>query len=363
MKEGVAVKISTVSKSFLVSLVALALMAVSFASYAQVLGTASLNVERRGHTATQLKDGKILVAGGENTGGVVNQAEVCDPATHVFLIVGTSAGRTDHTATLLSDGRVLLPGGRDQVSGLDSTEIFNPADNSFSPGPSMKRARGGHSATVLSDGRILLAGGDAQGSAEIYDPAAELFTVGPLMTEPRALHGAALLQDGSVLIAGGVDPVDSAQLLDSAEIFDPRTGRFVSALTTMGIARGLPAIRVLPDGKVQVIGGDSEWSMEMFNPETGAFNALAHLPPTPDLVAATLSTQARAALISTTIAENPAMQAALQDQQISQWLDRAGHSLTEMPGRNQALVAGGADSRGGRLTSPRRVGSSGAALT
>src|SRR5258706_4785782 len=158
MKEGVAVKISTVSKSFLVSLVALALMAVSFASYAQVLGTASLNVERRGHTATQLKDGKILVAGGENTGGVVSQAEVFDPATHVFLIVGTSAGRTDHTATLLSDGRVLLTVGRGPGSAPAPAADFQPAGKSFSPGPSMKRARAGHRPTVLSDRRVLLAG-------------------------------------------------------------------------------------------------------------------------------------------------------------------------------------------------------------
>ncbi|HEX9445613.1 MAG TPA: kelch repeat-containing protein, partial [Candidatus Binatia bacterium] len=72
-------RLGRIGKSFLVSLAALALMAISFASHAQVLGTASLNVERRGHTATQLKDGKILVAGGENTGGVVSQAEVFDP--------------------------------------------------------------------------------------------------------------------------------------------------------------------------------------------------------------------------------------------------------------------------------------------
>ena len=40
-------------------------------SDAQIVATASLNVERRGHTATQLSDGKILVVGGENSTGPV----------------------------------------------------------------------------------------------------------------------------------------------------------------------------------------------------------------------------------------------------------------------------------------------------
>src|SRR3954469_25821084 len=105
MREGVLVKINTLSKSFVVALAALLFAAIGSASYAQVLGTASLNVERRGHTATQITGGKILVVGGENTNGVVRQAEVFDPASQTFLIVGTSAGRTDHTATLLPDGR------------------------------------------------------------------------------------------------------------------------------------------------------------------------------------------------------------------------------------------------------------------
>src|ERR1041384_342159 len=77
----------------------LAMVGASFASSAraQVLGTAYLNVERRGHTATEIAGGKILVVGGENTNGAVSQAEVFDPATRTFLIIGTATPRTDHT--------------------------------------------------------------------------------------------------------------------------------------------------------------------------------------------------------------------------------------------------------------------------
>jgi hypothetical protein len=40
-------------------------------------------------------------------------------------------------------------------------------------------------------------------------------------------------------------------------------------------ARALAGLRLLLDGKVQVIGGDSEYSMEVFDPQIDEFNALA----------------------------------------------------------------------------------------
>ena len=43
-----------------------------------------MSVDRRGHTATRLGDGRVLIAGGENTNGTLNQAELYDPATATF---------------------------------------------------------------------------------------------------------------------------------------------------------------------------------------------------------------------------------------------------------------------------------------
>ncbi|HEY1269405.1 MAG TPA: kelch repeat-containing protein, partial [Candidatus Binatia bacterium] len=345
--------------------VVFALVGAFFASTAgaQILGNAALNVERRGHTATEIAVGKVLVVGGENANGVVGQAEVFDPASRTFLVIGTSMARTDHAATPLQDGRVLITGGRDQTSALAATEIFNPADNSFSAGPPMQRARAGHTAIRLPDGRILIAGGDAEGTAEIYDPAAQLFTLTSAMTEPRALHSAALLKDGKILIAGGVDPTDSTMMLESAEIFDPQTGNFSATFTTMAMQRALPTIRVLPDGKVQVIGGDELWSLEMFNPANQSFSAWVQLPPTSDLLSATLATQSRAALISVAIAQNPLMGAALSDPEMAELLQRSDHTLTELTSANQALVAGGVSPQGQALSSSVIVSSSQATVT
>src|SRR5437870_5153035 len=41
---------------------------------------AQLNLARSGHTATRLPDGRVLIAGGENSSGVLNSTEIFDPA-------------------------------------------------------------------------------------------------------------------------------------------------------------------------------------------------------------------------------------------------------------------------------------------
>ena len=148
-------------RPLLSAVVLLATLFCSALSFAQILGTAQLNTERRGHTATLLQNGKILIVGGENQSGIVSQAEILDPASLTSTPAPAAASpRTDHTATLLPDGRVLISGGRDQMSALDSTQIYDASVNSFSSGPSLKRARSSHSATALADGKILIVGGD-----------------------------------------------------------------------------------------------------------------------------------------------------------------------------------------------------------
>src|SRR5207249_8763302 len=89
---------------------ALTVASFSLPSWAQVAGAPELQVARLGHTATVLGDGRILIVGGENASGPVGQAEIFDPASGAFSLVGSSSvvARADHTATLLGDGRVLI---------------------------------------------------------------------------------------------------------------------------------------------------------------------------------------------------------------------------------------------------------------
>ena len=122
----------------------------------------SLNIERSGHTATDLGDGKVLLVGGDNIG----TAEIYDTAHSTAYYTGSlSAARSGHTATKLRDGRVLIAGGSSSDGGaLAATEIYDPATGSFSAGISLKAPRSGHTATVLADGLTVFIGGDAQGT-------------------------------------------------------------------------------------------------------------------------------------------------------------------------------------------------------
>ena len=73
-----------------------------------------MSTPHRGHTATLLQDGRVLVVGnGGETSAAGTAADVYDPATGTFSRTGSmKLGRWLHTATLLADGRVLILGGR-----------------------------------------------------------------------------------------------------------------------------------------------------------------------------------------------------------------------------------------------------------
>ena len=235
---------------------------------------------RSGHTATRLPDGKILVAGGHN-GDYLSSTEIYDPATNRFEpIEPMTMARSGHTATLLTNGKVLIVGGTGAGwTFLSQAELFDPRTRTFERTGGMLVARESHTATMLADGKVLVVGGHrgrrpsvtVYASAEIYDPAAGTFTPAGTMTRIRHKHEAVLLQDGRVLIAGGSDERDGRGAYVSAEIYDPRTGKF-TATGDMNAARyKLQGTSVLlKDGKVLFAGGSDK--AEIFDPATNTFS-------------------------------------------------------------------------------------------
>src|SRR6266542_3984879 len=316
-------------------------------------GSSTMTVARRGHTATRLSDGRVLIVGGENADGFVTVAEIFDSATGTFSVSGNlNTPRADHTATRLADGRVLIAGGRGALGSLNSTEIFDPASGAFTSGPNLNGARSGQSATALSDGRIVFDGGDAAGSVEIFEPSANAFTsFGANLLAPRAQHGAVLLNDGRILSAGGT-AADGSQVL-SGEILDVANASFTAVSNDTEDSHVRPTLRVLPDGKVQVVGSSDHEDMEIYDPAINAFGAHAHVFPTgddhPELVQQILSSPTRAAMFH--LGASSAL------------LNREGQTITELPGSNQALVVGGVDSNGNFLSSSSVLNSSPATVT
>ncbi|MGO9061451.1 MAG: DUF3179 domain-containing (seleno)protein [Candidatus Binataceae bacterium] len=250
--------------------------------------TGKMAYPRGGHDATTLADGKVLITGGMNDLNVIGNAEVYDPDSGQFKAVQSmSVKREKHTATLLKNGQVLVAGGfSGDADPTTSTELYDPAKGAFLPGPRMAAPRQNHTATALADGRVLIAGGmGAKGrtlnSVEIYDPATGRLTPTGSMNATREGHTATLLNNGQVLVTGGIS--DDNPALTSAEIYDPASGRFTPA-GEMNVGRQGHRAVLLPDGDILIVGGvgvDPKHrylaSVELYDPAIKKFSLLGEM--------------------------------------------------------------------------------------
>ena len=289
-------------------------------------------IPRGYHTATTLRDGRILLVGGlmdmMDADGDYSPTERYDPVTGMTeWFPGPAIKRLHHGAALLQDGRVLVMGGENlgiTLDGLSSAEIFDPVGGTWTEAADMpypepyvvhaltlqdgrvfvmsslvgtghlfNPATGSWSQTrscanagriaaaevLLKDGRVLVVGGQgpsgATGTAEIYDPALDTWSAagGPGFSS-RDLE-ATLLADGRVLVSGGLNS-DTSSTLASAAIFDPGGGAW-TAVGSMNGARDQHRALLLPDGRVLVSGGEERTialsipTQEVFDPALGTW--------------------------------------------------------------------------------------------
>lgn len=263
------------------------------ASEGSVFTSGALSGVRLGHTATLLNSGRVLVVGGTTGLNLTTVVELYNPITDSFTIHSSlNVPRGDHTTTLLNDGKVLIVGGSNGVDLLDSIEIYDPQTGLFSELPSgLNTARYGHTATLLNDGKVLIVGGsinldgldDATASVELFDPASGLVTELTGLNVERKGHTATLLNDGSVLVVGGMSNEDIggfANILNTAELYNPDTKDFTSLVNTLQDARFFHTANILDEGTVLLIGGegsgasDSLFTAELYDPLTQSFSTI-----------------------------------------------------------------------------------------
>jgi N-acetylneuraminic acid mutarotase len=90
-----------------------------------------MHYARNRHTASILRNGKVLVAGGGGYHSIQSSAELYDPSTETWTAIGNMRDtRLSHTESVLTNGEVLVTGGRnDQGWILDSADLYESFHN------------------------------------------------------------------------------------------------------------------------------------------------------------------------------------------------------------------------------------------
>lgn len=208
--------------------------------------TGSMNLARAWPTATLLRDGTVLVAGRVlGLEDSAEPAEVYDPHSGNFTATDDMITQcTVGSAILLPDGQVLLAGNDtrwtpEPAVEVPCAEVYDPQSRTFNRMANPQSVCGSFAAANLKDAGVLLAGGSDDCvfshvgglSAELYLPSSRSFRHVGKMNVARYDLDLTPLGDGRVLVTGGLTGAGpmlgpGAPITDTAEIYDPETGRF-----------------------------------------------------------------------------------------------------------------------------------------
>lgn len=180
--------------------------------------------------------------------------------------------RVDHTLVRKND-EVFIIGGFKRAShywnpreATRSVEIYNFRTQLLRTGASLNIPRAGHTATLLDDGRILVVGGfnlngDSINTAELYDPKLGRFVMlNSFLKDGRGYHKAIKGNDGKVYIFGGYK--DATDATGKIEIFDPKENSFFESIEHLVAERGDFQAILMESGHIMIAGGAKTFNIE-----------------------------------------------------------------------------------------------------
>ncbi len=243
--------------------------------------TAPMSSPREFGTAVLLSSGQVLVVGGANdmktmepllggsangyVGHALSSAELYDATSNTWTVTGSmTAARFLHTATKLKDGRVLVTGGATDVSetSLKSCELFDLQTQTWSMAASFNSEdRLFHVATLLDSGQVLMAAGKESNtsflsSAELFDPGSSSWTATARISPARTLPTILTLKSGNALVVGGYNcGKDGCASLDDSPIYDAKSETWSSLSAPLVASRFNHTATLLDSGEVLVVGG------------------------------------------------------------------------------------------------------------
>lgn len=259
---------------------------------------------------TELPNGNLLLAGGYT---YATKAQIYNFKTKTFTKINDmNVKRTSPKSILLDDGNVFILGANDYTlkgpkfvnePTANNAEIYNPKTGKFSMVPIGFNIKSVNNLIKLNDGRIFIYGEKKYSSYKLSGNGVRVGSVGEGVYYPGAYLGiynpktqkfqdlklntqyimqdfqmrefssiqdftTSLLKDGRVLITGGRV---NGKKINYAEIFDPKTNKFMSVRNKMKKARENHSAITLKNGNVLLMGGsyqnkDSESQMELFIP-------------------------------------------------------------------------------------------------
>lgn len=187
---------------------------------------------------------------------------VLDPA---WVTAGNmTEARADHTVTAIAGGAIAIGG--TAIPAL--AEIYDATEHVWTPTGGLVHDRRRHAAASLPDGSVLVAAGwstetgETLREAERYDRTTGVFTKEGVLSVGRTLPQVAVGAGGRVAIIGGLDwvdgtPYESGVVIATADVFDPATNTWATSGPDIPRTSGFAA--ALPDGRILVGGGTSQW--------------------------------------------------------------------------------------------------------